>query len=64
MANMKYCRFHNTLMDLQDCYAAAHEYDDGTLSDAERTAFETLVKLCRNFANDYADDFGEDYDED
>lgn len=28
MSNMSYCRFHNTLGDLQDCKDALEEYED------------------------------------
>ena len=56
MANMKHCRFRNTLQDLKDCYDAAHEYDDGALSKEETTAFLHLIKLCKRIVDDYGDE--------
>lgn len=54
MANMSYCRFQNTLEDLRDCYDAM--YDISGLSDEERTAFEEMVNLCKEIANDFSDE--------
>ena len=53
MANMSYCRFQNTLNDLRDCYDAMGDIDG--LSDEERKAFERMVKLCVQIANDFGD---------
>ena len=39
MANMSYCRFHNTNLDMRDCIGAL--YDGEALSDNE-------FKACRN----------------
>lgn len=52
MANMSYCRFHNTASDLADCAAALDETDrDGDeaepLSRDEAQALKRLVGLCR-----------------
>jgi len=49
MANMGYCRFQNTLSDLQDCND--HLYED--LSEKEERARTWLVKLCKQIAEDY-----------
>jgi hypothetical protein len=56
MSNMSYCRFQNTLGDLEDCYEALAEMDDpgADLSPDEYMAFRKLVKLCENIAGDYA----------
>lgn len=43
MTNMSYCRFSNTLYDLQDCYYNLN--DD--LSDDEKDAKKRLVELCK-----------------
>jgi len=48
--NMSYCRFQNTLPDLKDCYEAMDEDD---LSFDERRARWSLIRLCRDIANDY-----------
>lgn len=55
MSNMSYCRFRNTLGDLQDCYDAMSD-DDTELSPEEMKARERLIKLCKNIASDYEDE--------
>jgi len=54
MSNMSYCRFENTLSDLQDCYENMEtEKDD--LSEKEKVALEELIELCNVIAQDFAD---------
>ena len=49
MANMSYCRFSNTVADLNDC----HEHlGDGDLSLEENKARRRLVRLCKLIADD------------
>lgn len=43
MSNLGYCRFQNTLSDLQDC--SEHIYDE--LEGAEDTARNELVATCQ-----------------
>ena len=43
MANMGYCRFQNTLLDLQDCHFHINDTD---LSDEEIAARDELFDLC------------------
>lgn len=43
---MSYCRFENTLRDLEDCMEAMR-YNMGELSNREANAFATLVECCR-----------------
>ena len=47
MANMSYCRFYNTNMDMRDCIDAL--YNEEELSDSEAIAcknmFETILKF-------------------
>ncbi len=50
MSNMSYCRFRNTLGDLQDCY---DNMDDAEMSDDELIARQRLVQLCIEIANTY-----------
>ena len=50
MANMSYCRFQNALQDLRDCY---ENMDDSDLSDEEKRARRSLLKLCDQIAGDY-----------
>lgn len=43
MPNMGYCRFQNTLRDLQDCYDHLWDKD---LSEEEIEARRRLISLC------------------
>jgi len=52
MGNMSYCRFRNTVSDLQDCYDNLHEAN----SLEEERARKRLIKLCQKIFED-----GEDY---
>jgi len=52
--NMSYCRFHNTLADLQDCY---EHIEDSDLSDMEQKAKDKLIDLCIDIAADYSEEF-------
>lgn len=52
MANMSYCRFRNTLEDLQDCYDNMEEIDEETQSQ-EFKARRKLIELCKLIASDY-----------
>jgi hypothetical protein len=57
MANMSYCRFHNTLSDLDDC--EAHMRDplskepDGDRYDSEHFKRTALIEACIRIANEY-----------
>jgi hypothetical protein len=48
MANMSYCRFINTLEDLQDCF---DNWDDEDMSEEEKRAKAGLLSLCRDVVN-------------
>lgn len=48
MANMGYCRFENTLADLQDCHRHLHD----ELSPDEERARQRLVELARRIAEE------------
>jgi hypothetical protein len=50
MANMAYCRFTNTLLDLLDC----EEHMDDELSVEETKARKRLIKLCKTIVEDYS----------
>ena len=54
MSNMSYCRFSNTVGDLQDCYDAMDETEK--LSPAESKARQRLIRLCVSIAEDYGDE--------
>jgi len=53
MSNMSYCRFQNTLSDLQDCY---DNMDNNDLSEDEEHARRRLIQICKYIANDYGDE--------
>lgn len=57
MANMGYCRFENTLSDLQDCL----DHMSDKLSGSEARARRELLSLCQEIADLVSDD---DLDED
>lgn len=57
MANMPYCRFHNTLADLRDCRRALQE---GNVASAdERAKAIELIRLCGQIITDVASEIGE-----
>lgn len=53
MANMSYCRFQNTLIDLRDCY---YNLDDEDLSPEEENAKQQLISLCKDIVEFYDED--------
>ena len=53
MANMGYCRFHNTLQDLRDC--EEYLWDDD-VSDSEKEARRRLIKLCKEIAANFEEE--------
>ena len=53
MGNMSYCRFTNTLEDLEDCY---DHMDDSNLSKEEERARARMIELCLDIVEDYGDD--------
>ena len=58
MGNMTYCRFENTLQELQDCKEAL---DEGALNDvmnmsgSEREAMFNLIELCQEISDEYGE---------
>jgi len=55
MANMGYCRFSNTAIDLEDCL----EHIDDELEGDEAEARERIFELCRDIVS-YADRVDDD----
>lgn len=56
MANMSYCRFHNTELALRDCVYEmdeAYTFEDMDLSKEERHAMNRMYSLCEEFINHY-----------
>ena len=52
MSNMSYCRFQNTLSDLEDCYEALLNEEVGD-HQAEQEAKECLLELCRSISDEF-----------
>ena len=71
MANMSYCRFHNTLADLNDCESALNSFindDENTIESAEeRRKAKQLIEMCSYIAENYTaediDEYAKHYDE-
>jgi hypothetical protein len=53
MGNMGYCRFTNTVENLQDCY---EHMDDDDLSKEEKKARKRLIRICIDIVTDFADE--------
>lgn len=50
MANMSYCRFHNTRLDMEDCLDVLCSGDEPLSEDeakAARQMFEDVLDFCR-----------------
>ena len=54
MANMSYCRFRNTLQDLQDCYTNMEGNEE--LSKEEEKARKELISLCDTICYEYGEE--------
>ena len=52
---MSYCRFENTLGDLQDCHEALENiYDEiKDMSTYEKQSLIPLIELCKEIANEF-----------
>lgn len=50
---MSYCRFENTLSDLEDCL---DHINDDDLSEDEVKARRRLVKVCHEIIQEYGED--------
>jgi hypothetical protein len=51
---MSYCRFENTLSDLQDCYEdLSFGKDFSELSDSEKRARNEMVALFKRIADEF-----------
>jgi len=55
MPNMSYCRFENTVNDMQDCLNAIEDREVNNLSDYEVKALQHFLELGRVIV-DYEDD--------
>jgi hypothetical protein len=48
MSNMSYCRFQNTVLDMEDCISVLNDSEE--LSDDEANAKDRLIQLCVDVA--------------
>lgn len=58
MANMPYCRFHNTVLSFQDCLRGlmkAESFTDMDLSLDENHSMNYLAVLARRYLNRYTE---------
>ena len=64
MANMSYCRFHNTVIDLEDCINTLEGYNERELKDLsedEKRAINKLLGRQLERLNEIKDLIDEDY---
>lgn len=59
MANMGYCRFENTLSDLEDCKDNMEE----ALGGIEFASRADLIEMCKDIAGEYGNREFEDHTE-
>lgn len=56
MANMSYCRFRNTKLDLADCIYGLEELidcEEEQLSPEEQAAADRMYELCQEYMERY-----------
>ena len=51
MPNMSYCRFENTVTDMQDCINAIEDRETDELSSYEVNALSKFINLAREITN-------------
>ncbi len=52
MSNMGYCRFQNTVNDLEDCY---QHFGDEDISQEESIARDRMMEICKDIVNEYGE---------
>jgi hypothetical protein len=59
MPNMSYCRFENTLRDLQDCKEALDEQGVERIvaSDYEKPNVRKLIELCKDIVDSHDEEW-------
>ena len=64
MSNMSYCRFRNTLMDLQDCINTIEsgELTDEGIDSSELSALMEMRDLCEYFVENLSEEINEIYE--
>lgn len=61
MANMSYCRYQNTAIDLEDCAAAMEEEGYEGLEFKEQMAAERLFEICQRYMEAFSEKTGRSY---
>jgi hypothetical protein len=56
MPNMSYCRFQNTVKDLEDCFN--HMDQEDSMSASERDARKNLIHRCAEIVDNYGKEEG------
>ena len=56
MSNMSYCRFKNTLGDMEDCIEAIEQGETKELSDTEQEAYFNFIESCVKVAIEYGEE--------
>jgi hypothetical protein len=59
MSNMSYCKYRNTLKDLQDChYSINEDLQEGReeLGREEWEAMQEIISLCKEIAEDHEEE--------
>mgnify|MGYP001208111355 CR=1 FL=1 len=58
MANMSYCRFENTVSDMEDCVNALCDvvYDGEDISNSERSRAKEFIRICKQIAEEFEED--------
>ena len=64
MSNMSYCRFRNTLYDLQDCVGAIEsgELTDEGIDSSELNALIEMRDLCEYFVGNLSEEIDNIYE--
>lgn len=68
MGNMSYCRFQNTLGDLQDCFNSMSDFSSKeewleSLSVEEQRAAKRLLILCEDIVQEFPEEEDEEEEE-
>lgn len=60
MGNMSYCRFENTLRDLEECFEALQDsslYEvEENANEYEKPCIRALISQCKEIADEYGDE--------
>ena len=65
MSNMSYCRFRNTLADLEDCQEALEMEDEfEEMDEDEEAAMKRLIRLCGKIHEEFGHLAGDEEEED